>query len=318
MHFERLKPHHGGPTEWAAVIMDPDPEQSQEEVPDDALRPSYREKEPISEARNASLPSRQQHWMDTRLRTRMRAGGSRLHYQQFDYSSTDSGDERSDVLISSAQANPNENDILTLPKSEPAPILEIPTSPLPPMEALFSENEAAPDAKADTPDHPARALIDSAGTSLAGTSAPLLTNPSLTDMLSNFPIWPQIDGHYTPETRNSDAELPISDDEKEPLPVTTIPTTATTAVAKPTHAQERQPNRRPRGRPPGRAKPRASKLRDRPKEVNLKAREGVPEADHFGQYILAPKPALVPTAPLPWTPTRLLPVPQEPQIKRHF
>ena len=74
VHFERLKPHHGGPTEWAAVpahngevaiIMDPDPEQSLDEVPDDVSRPSYRAKEPISEASNASLPSRQRHWMDT-------------------------------------------------------------------------------------------------------------------------------------------------------------------------------------------------------------------------------------------------------------
>ena len=74
VHFERLKPHHGGPTEGAAVpahngevaiIMDPDPEQSLEEVPDDVSPPSYRAKGPISEASNASLPSQQRHWMDT-------------------------------------------------------------------------------------------------------------------------------------------------------------------------------------------------------------------------------------------------------------
>ena len=35
------------------------------------------------------------------------------------------------------------------------------------------------------------------GTSLTGTSAPLLTNPSLTDVLSNFPIWPQVDQPIT-------------------------------------------------------------------------------------------------------------------------
>ena len=90
VHFERLKPHHRGPTEWAAVpshngevaiIMDPDPEQSQEEVPDDASRPSYREEEPQSAASDFSSPSRQRHWMDTRLRTRVRAGGSRLYYR---------------------------------------------------------------------------------------------------------------------------------------------------------------------------------------------------------------------------------------------
>ena len=58
------------PTEWAAVpahnfevaiIMDPDPEQSQEEVPDDASRPSYREEEPQLAASDVFSPSRQRH-----------------------------------------------------------------------------------------------------------------------------------------------------------------------------------------------------------------------------------------------------------------
>ena len=57
--------------------MDPEPEQSPEEISDDASQPSYLQEEPISEASDASLPSRQRHWMDTSLRTRMRAGGSR-------------------------------------------------------------------------------------------------------------------------------------------------------------------------------------------------------------------------------------------------
>ena len=56
--------------------MDPEPEQSLEEIPDDASQPPYRE-EPLSEANDASLPSRQSQWMDTWLRTRMRAEGSR-------------------------------------------------------------------------------------------------------------------------------------------------------------------------------------------------------------------------------------------------
>ena len=67
-HFERLKPHNSGPTEWAtiptsngdvAVIMDPEPEHSLEEVSDDALQRSYSEEEPISEASNNSLYPRQ-------------------------------------------------------------------------------------------------------------------------------------------------------------------------------------------------------------------------------------------------------------------
>ena len=62
----------------------------------------------------------------------------RLHYQQFDYSSTESDEERSDVLLSSVQINPDETAILSLPMVEPASIPEIPISPLPAMEPLFS------------------------------------------------------------------------------------------------------------------------------------------------------------------------------------
>ena len=60
--------------------MDPEPERSAEEILDDCSQPSYLEEEPLSEVSNVSLPSRKRHRMDTKLRTRMRAGGSRLHY----------------------------------------------------------------------------------------------------------------------------------------------------------------------------------------------------------------------------------------------
>ena len=108
VYFERLKPHHGGPTEFVAlparsgevvVVMDPEPEHPAEEILDDCSQPSYCEEEPLSEASDVLLPSRRRHWMDTRLRTRMRAGGSRPHYQQFDYSTSDPECERSDVLL---------------------------------------------------------------------------------------------------------------------------------------------------------------------------------------------------------------------------
>ena len=116
VHFERLKPHHDGPTEFVAlpagsgevvVVMDPEPEHSAEEILDNCSQPSYREEEPLSEASNVSLPSRRRHWMDTRLRTRMRARGSRLHYQQFDYSTSDPERERSEDLLSD-EPNPSE------------------------------------------------------------------------------------------------------------------------------------------------------------------------------------------------------------------
>ena len=174
-----------------AFIMDPDPERSQEEVPDDASQPSYREEERISEASNTLLPSRRRHWMDTRLR---------MH------------------------------------------IPEIPISPLPAKEALFSENEAVPDPGPSTPNPPKRMLIDCADISLACTSAPQLTNPSLTDMLSNFPIWPQIDHQSHIETNVSEAESPKPDVEEEPLSVAVMPATTTTAASNHVNAQKGQQN----------------------------------------------------------------------------
>ena len=106
VNFERLKLHLSGPIEWAtipthkgdvAVIMDPEPKQSLEETPDDALQPSYNEEEPISEVISTSSPPRQRHRMDTRLRTRIRAGGTRRYYEQFG-SSTETDEESSNVL----------------------------------------------------------------------------------------------------------------------------------------------------------------------------------------------------------------------------
>ena len=90
-----------------AVILERKSERSLGKVPDDLSQPSYRQEEPLSEARNISLPSRRWHWMDTRPRTRMRAGGSRLHYQPFDQ--TDLYGELSDVFLSNALVETSEN-----------------------------------------------------------------------------------------------------------------------------------------------------------------------------------------------------------------
>ena len=108
VHFERLKPHHSGPLELAAaqadsgeivVLMDPDPERSIDVVDDDKSQLSYKTEQLLSEASDVSLPSRKHHWMDTRLRTKLRAGGSRMHYQQFDYSISGTDDELSEVML---------------------------------------------------------------------------------------------------------------------------------------------------------------------------------------------------------------------------
>ena len=218
VHFERLKLHHGGPTEFVAlpagsgevvVVMDPEPGYSAEEILDDCSQPSYREEEPLSEASDASLPSRRRHWMDTRLRTRLRAGGSRLHYHQFDYSTSDSERERSEDLLSD-EPNPSEAELPALVDAS-MPLDEQLMSPEPAINdklSLFSEPEVIPGA-AQTQD--ASTATAEAEVSLAGTSAPLLTNPSLTDVPVSVPPLP--DGiSNLQDTETSNTELSGSDE----------------------------------------------------------------------------------------------------------
>ena len=93
VHFERPKPHQSGPLEFVAahavgrdieVLMDPHPEHPVNVIDDNMSQPSYKTEQLLSDASDVSLPSRGRHWMDTRLRSKLRAGGSRMHYQQFD------------------------------------------------------------------------------------------------------------------------------------------------------------------------------------------------------------------------------------------
>ena len=99
-----------------AVIMDPKLERSINERPDDRSQPSYGEEELVSDASNVSLPSGSHHWMDTRLQTRLREGGTRPYYQQLSFS-IDSEDEPPDVLPFSAlpEAEPNEPTVTVCP-----------------------------------------------------------------------------------------------------------------------------------------------------------------------------------------------------------
>ena len=188
VHFERLKPHHSGPLELAiaqadsgeiVVLMDPDPECSVEAVDDDKSQPSYKSEQLLSEASDVSLPSRKQHWMDTRLRTKLRAGGSRMHYQQFDYSTSGTDDELSEIML------PVPPDPVDVDRREPEPQLpaDQSISPTHHLPQLFSDHERArsPSPRKSSPEKQP---------SLLGTSAPLLTNPSLTSFLNNYPIWP--------------------------------------------------------------------------------------------------------------------------------
>ena len=233
VHFERLKPHHSGPLELATaqadsgeivILMDPDPERSIDVVDDDKSQPSYKTEQLLSEASDVSLPSRKHHWMDTRLRTKLRAGGSRMHYQQFDYSTSGTDDELSEIML---PVPPDPVDADRREPEVPQPPSDQSISPTHRLPQLFSDHERArsPSPQISSPEKQP---------SLLGTSAPLLTNPSLTSFLNNYPIWPAA------------PSLPLKsatedDDAQSNLP--TLPTTLPGAGTAPSF-------KRGRGRPP--------------------------------------------------------------------
>ena len=188
VHFERLKPHHSGPLELAAapadsgeivVLMDPEPERSVDVIEDDKSLSSYKSEQLLSEASDASLLSRRRHWMDTRLRTKLRAGGSRMHCQQFDYSTSGTDDELSGVML---PAPPDLFDAGQADPGAPPAASDQSISPARILPQLFSDHERVRS--------PSPQISSSDKDSLPGTSASLLTNPSLTNFLSNYPIWP--------------------------------------------------------------------------------------------------------------------------------
>ena len=191
VHFESLKPHHSGPLELAAahadsgevvVLMDPEPDRSVDVVDDNKSLPSYKTEQLLSEASDESLPSQRHHWMDTRSRTKLRAGGLRMHYQQFDYSTSGTDDDLSDVMLP-VPPDPVEADQV----APEVPMLSSDqlTSPTQRLPQLFSDHERtrSPSPQVSSPEKQL---------SMPGTSAPLFTNPSLTDFLSNYPIWPTV------------------------------------------------------------------------------------------------------------------------------
>ena len=160
--------------------MDPEPERSVDVVDDDKSLPSYKSEQLLSEASDVSLPSRRRHWMDTRLRTKLRAGGSRMHYQQFDHSTSGTDDELSDAML---PVPPNPVDADQVEPEAPPAASDQSISPAHILPQLFSDNERV---RSPSP----QVFSSDKESSLPGTSASLLTNPSLTNFLSNYPIWP--------------------------------------------------------------------------------------------------------------------------------
>ena len=125
--------------------------------------------------------------MDTRLHTRLRAGGNHVHYQQFDYDYSSSDPERArfaDLL----------SDAPDLSEAEPPALLD---TLMPPDEQRLSPEPANDDNLPLLTQHGVVAEIsqtqdvltatEEAEVSLASTSAQFLTNSSLTDGQSMFP-----------------------------------------------------------------------------------------------------------------------------------
>ena len=256
VHFERLKPHNSGPLEFAAtpldtgdiaVVMDPEPERSVEPIDDDCSKPSYHSEQLLSEASDVSLPSRRRYWMDTRLRTRLRAGGTRQHYQQFDYSTSETDDETSDAMLPIPTHSPQ------LVQTQPADIIEAPavpalssdTSMFDCLPQLFSNHEprGSPSPQLSPSDDPPEL-------SPSGTSAPLLTHPSFTDYLSNYPLLPS----HAKDTSAPTSRPPTPSADQAPPPLPKAPTAPSV--------------KRGRGRP--RKKTRATRIR-RPHKPSEKA-----------------------------------------------
>ena len=166
-------------TRWysgeGVVFMDPEPDCSVDVIDDNNSLPSYKTEQLLSEASDESLPSQRHHWMDTRFRTKLRAGGSRMHFQQFDYSTSGTDDELSDVML---PVPPDPVDADQVAPEVPMPSSDQLTSPTQRLPQLFSDHERArfPSPQVSSPGKQS---------SMPGTSAPLFTNPSLTDFLSN-------------------------------------------------------------------------------------------------------------------------------------
>ena len=126
--------------------------------------------------------------MNTLLRSKLRAGGSRQHCQQFDYSTSESDSEPSGAMLPIPIHSPEPENPLLPPDTFKDPSLTDPQSDvslLDCLQQLFSDHELArsPSPQLSASDSPLEQ-------SLMGTSAPLLTHPSLTDYLSNYPNWP--------------------------------------------------------------------------------------------------------------------------------
>ena len=228
VHFERLKKHVPAPWDWAAhqpfgldqnvaIVADPYVEESNEEITSDISRDSFLP-EQLPEASfemepTAPVPPRT---IQTRTQSALERGIPRRRFSHFGYPSESESDRE--------------------PKDQP---IEEPQQPMvhpdiDDLEPLYSDQE-------EVLPEPAPSLVPSP----SGTSAPLLSNPALTDTLSNFPLFSSRAGSSVRLELAEEAEPQEGTDREiqEPSQIMeTLPSSGRTATRR----------GRPRGRPPGR------------------------------------------------------------------
>ena len=175
VHYERLKKHVPapwdlttyqpfGPDQNVAIIADPYVEDTNEEITSDISRDSFLS-EQLSEASFELEPTRPvpPRTIQTRTQTALEQGVPRRRFSHFGY-----------PFESDSEAEAPGPPPMTSPSQVVFPEVDD-------LEPLFSDQEEI------LPPTLTESLIPSP----SGTSAPLLSNPSLTDTLSNYPLFNQ-------------------------------------------------------------------------------------------------------------------------------
>ena len=187
VHYERLKKHAPAPWDWTtqqpfgpdqnvAIIADAYVEESNEEIASDISRDSFLP-EQLPEASFELEPTRPvpPRTIQTRTQTALEQGVPRRRFSQF--------------------GNPSESESET-EATEPPPMNS-------PSQVVFPELDDLEPLFSDREEIQPPILIESLIPSPSGTSAPLLSNPSLTDTLSNFPL-------FDPQTKDPNESVPLA------------------------------------------------------------------------------------------------------------
>ena len=228
VHFERLKKHVPAPWDWAAhqpfgldqnvaIIADPYVEESNEEITSDISRDSFL-LEQLPEASFEMEPTAPvpPSTIQTRTQSALERGIPRRRFSHFGYPSESESDQEQ----------------MDQPIEEPQQPMIYPD--IDDLEPLYSDQE-------EVRPEPTPSLIPSP----SGTSAPLLSNPALTDTLSNFPLFSSRAGSMTGLQTIEEPEPQERTDREIPEPRHSM-------EASPSSGRTVSRRGRPRGRPPNR------------------------------------------------------------------